>query len=1091
MNSDISLPSHLKENLKKFRKRVRSIKLRECLLASFYGLLASYCLVYGLDRLWDTPGEYRLGILILGCMGFAIYMPRQLQRWFWGLEKLTNVAKVIRKKMPRFGDQLLGIIELTDGEQRNASQTLIKAALQQVDEETKNRDLSPAVPSTRSKLWAGMVLPFVAITTALGILTPEAANNAFKRWSQPLSNIERYTFTDILPLPDKMIVPFAEAFTVEVKIDPESRLLPTEAEAQYLTQRPIVIPANENTEQVYRFEIPPQRANGDLVIKAGDDVATIQIIPTLRPEITSMQAKVKLPEYLQYDQTQTHEARSGSLTLLKGSEFSMKAELSRELKSATINGQPNETNGTHLSTKNSTPIENHTLTLNWQDIHGLTPLDPFEVTITLIEDQPPSILIQGVEREQFLLTSETLPLDLTANDDYGIRQMGIEWIGIHDPIENPEPHKGEKLAKMGEPQARTLQARTTFNPLHLKISPQTIRLRAYVEDYSPLSKRIYSPPILLHILNPEEHALHVTELYKKWQRGAQEIYERELQLNDRNKSLREMSASDLSKPETQRAISDQARAEEYNARQLDDHTKSGEELLKQATRNPNFEGDQLENWAETLQTLNDIAEKRMPSVADLLQKASDEANKPPQDSKPSDPQENVPMAINDQSKKSGSQGQESNEKKKPFPSIKDIESSLADNKTPEPSAKPNSGGSPRLSLPTTTVAGSNDDNESNEQPQSPAQETLDQANKEQEELIKEFAKVSDKLNDILKDLEGSTFVKRLKAASREQIKIAASVNSQVVDGFGLNEPLVPLVSKQVVEKQNSQARKISVFLEDLDAYAARVEEPLYESILAQMQDHTIQPQLTKIAATLGNHNHSGNNISASEYWADQFDIWADQLVKANESACKAKPGKKKNSASIPPDLILAVMRVLREQVDLREDTRSVENTRTDLELEEYEEQVAPLQEKQYELAARTKGVVEALLKLPNARQKFNNEMGLLAKVSEVMFEAEDILGEPDTGARAIAAETEAIELLLQAKKACGNCGGGGGGGNSPGGGGSGSTTQSALAMIGEGNDKKAKVQKRKVGQSTGTSGALLPAEFKSGLDAYFHALENL
>ncbi len=46
-------------------------------------------------------------------------------------------------------------------------------------------------------------------------------------------------------------------------------------------------------------------------------------------------------------------------------------------------------------------------------------------------------------------------------------------------------------------------------------------------------------------------------------------------------------------------------------------------------------------------------------------------------------------------------------------------------------------------------------------------------------------------------------------------------------------------------------------------------------------------------------------------------------------------------------------------------------------------------------------------------------------------------------------------------------------------------------MIGEGNDKKAKVQKRKVGQSTGTSGALLPAEFKSGLDAYFHALENL
>ena len=1085
MKSEIPLPIHLKENLQQFRKKVQGIKLLECILASIYGLLASYCLVFGLDRLWDTPGYFRLFILLAGSVGFAIYLPWQMRKWFWGLKKLTNVAKVIRRKMPRFGDQLLGIIELTDGEQRNASKTLIQAALQQVDEETRNRDLAPAVPTTRSRLWCTVSLPFVAVTITLGIMTPEASRNAFQRWAQPLADIERYKFTDILPLPEQMIVPFAEPFTVHVQLDGNSRFLPKEVEAKYLSQRPIVLSQTQNLD--YQFKIPSQREEGDLIFIAGDDVAKIRIKPTLRPELTTMQARVKLPKYLQYDNEQTHEARLGSLNLLRGSTFSLEATLSRDLHSAFINEKPTRIESNRLFSPSETPKENKTMTLSWVDIYGLKPLEPFEVTISLEEDQPPSILIQNAQREQFLLTTETLPLDLSANDDYGIREMGIEWEGIQDSLENPIPSNGQRLAKSGEPQDRSLQARTTFNPVLLEIPPQTVRLRAYVTDYVPDGKRTYSPPITLHILDPEEHALYVTSQYKAWQRRAQEIYERELQLNDRNKTLREMSASDLVKPENQRTIAEQARAEEYNARQLDEHTKTGEELLQQATRNPNFEGDQLENWAETLQTLKDIAGNRMPSVADLLQKASEEAN---QDTpKPSKQEsENVPLAINDQSKQSNASNN-SQKPDKPLPSIRDIESSLADTQQTSPPSSQSASGSPKLSLPTTTVAGSSNEENQDEQNRTMAQETLDDANKEQEELIKEFAKVTDKLNDILRDLEGSTFVKRLKAASREQLRIASSVNSQVVDGFGLVESVQPQASKTASDKQHLQARKLSVFLEDLDAYSTRMEEPLYEKVLTQMRDQTIEPQLTQIAKILSSENHSGNSISASEYWADQFDIWADQLVKANDAACKAKPGKK-NTANLPPELILAVMRVLREEIDLREDTRSVQSTRADVEAETYRKQVLPLQEKQYELAARTKGVVEAILKIPDATQKFNKELGLLSKVSDVMFEAEDILGEPETGARAIAAETEAIELLLQAKKSCGKSGGGGGG-NSPGGGGTGSTSQSALAMIGEGNEKKANVQKKKVGQSTGTAGALLPAEYKTGLDAYFHALENL
>ena len=121
---------------------------------------------------------------------------------------------------------------------------------------------------------------------------------------------------------------------------------------------------------------------------------------------------------------------------------------------------------------------------------------------------------------------------------------------------------------------------------------------------------------------------------------------------------------------------------------------------------------------------------------------------------------------------------------------------------------------------------------------------------------------------------------------------------------------------------------------------------------------------------------------------------------------------------------------------------------------------------------------------PNSRY----EIGLLAKVSSVMQEAAKILAQPDTGSPAIAAETEAIELLLQSKRI--NPKGGGGGGSTPGGGGHGKTLDSALALFGGGVNEKEVREDRGISQSSGESGASLPEEFRAGLDEYFNRLER-
>ena len=175
------------------------------------------------------------------------------------------------------------------------------------------------------------------------------------------------------------------------------------------------------------------------------------------------------------------------------------------------------------------------------------------------------------------------------------------------------------------------------------------------------------------------------------------------------------------------------------------------------------------------------------------------------------------------------------------------------------------------------------------------------------------------------------------------------------------------------------------------------------------------------------------------------------------------------------------MRILDAEIKLREATREAEQVRDTL---EYDERAETLAEDQMTLGGRTVGVVLEIEDLPNGAQEFAKEIALLSRVVEVMTEASDILAEPHTGRRAIAAETEAIELLLQTRRM--NPNGGGGGGSNPGGGGGGTTSAIAQALAGPGENPDAKLDARTVRHETGKAGRELPAGFRHGLDQFLN-----
>ena len=187
--------------------------------------------------------------------------------------------------------------------------------------------------------------------------------------------------------------------------------------------------------------------------------------------------------------------------------------------------------------------------------------------------------------------------------------------------------------------------------------------------------------------------------------------------------------------------------------------------------------------------------------------------------------------------------------------------------------------------------------------------------------------------------------------------------------------------------------------------------------------------------------------------------------------------------------MLEVLQILEAEVNLREATRVAEQARTAIARDEYIAQAEGLSQTQDELRDRVDKVVERIQELPDAAANFGKELRLLGAVSQVMNEATEILAQPETGKPAIAAETEAIELLLQSRRINPN-GAGGGGGGTPGGGGGGTTTDSALALVGTGSNEKEVKESRGVSQATGEFGASFPEEFRSGLDEFFNRLDK-
>ena len=1132
----VNLPPRMKAALEQYQKRVWTIKLAEGALAAIFGILVSYIIVFGLDRVFDTSTLLRVLILGVGMVGMVFLLPMKYYNWVWKHRQLDGVARLLQHKFPRFGDHVLGIVELARSrEDQLSSPTLVEAAMRQVDAEVARHNLADAVPNPRHRRWAwATVLPLILVV-GVSVVIPATSWNTFARWLTPWRTVERYTFAQLEGESGLRVVPYAEPFDVEARLKDDSPWKPESGEARYANQVPVVATRDEAT---YRFQLPPQTRDGRLTLHIGDARRSIPIEPKLRPALTQLIAEVKLPTYLQRSEPLVEDVRGGTLNLLRGSTAVLEATATRELAEATLNDRPQRVDGARVTTEPigvvgevsgapSKPKQSDSLLqLAWRDRFGLVAREPQVIRLEVQEDGSPTVNFNKLKNNRVVLSSEVLTFEIQAADDFGVKRVGLEWEGIRNPIHNPEPTRGEKTVSSGTPTTELMTVAATFAAVRENVRPQSLRLRAFAEDYLPGRERVRSPDLVIHVLTPAEHFKWLVGQMELWMGAAQEVHDKELRLHETNRELRNLPPEALDDPAQRRKLQNQAAAERANAARLESLIQLGTELVQEATKNVEFDPNQLESWAEILQKLEEIAGQRMPSVADLLARAAEApglSSRQPvsnQQSAISDQQENLtgstdsrrfPTADSHPVEKYGPESKTPPEGLDEIPEDPNTPGASATvNRSKQPDGKPGyvpanptphvidvesgfneeeeAGQAPQVvgghGIPMTTLKGSGRKNDEEEEPSAPqTAELVLEAVKEQQELLDAFAELAEEMNKLLTGFENSTFVKRLKAASRRQIDIAADLNN--LDGFGQDatDALEDASDRRrLAEKEIAEAKVASTLLQDMVAYADRRPSEGFSRVLSEIQDAIVSDQMQDIAEAIVKDNLIGESTIEAEFWADTLDRWAEQLVPPLPDG--EPPGEMGliELPNLPPEIVVEVMRIINREIQLREETRELEQAKGALTADEYSERSIALYDTQITLTEDTREVEAQISLLPNANERFiQGQLAKVARAAEVMEEVEDILAEPDTGPRAIAAITEVIEILLQTRRLP----------NAPMITTAPPATASALSLLGIGDDSgRASIQNRSPRQATGKTGRILPEEFRQGLDAYFDALEG-
>lgn len=906
-----AIPEDLRKQLAAFQKSLWRIKIIEAVLAGISGFIFSFLLVFAIERLDELPALVRLAILIAGTSLAAVFAPYWVRRWVFGHRRDEQLARLIARKFPRLGDRLLGIVELQG--QQEASESLSPelraAAMIHVANQAAKRNMADALPISRHRLLAIAVI-FGAAATIFGFsIAPKAGQNALKRWLMPLSDTEHYTFTqfDTARMPDPMVVAFDEAFPFSAPLKEDSDRKPETARARYGGQA--WIEAKLEEDGTYRFNFPPQKAQADIIVEAGDARHRVSVEPLIRPETTGFEATVSLPDYLQLGE-ENKALRTGGLTVVEGSSVAITGTFSRELAQASARVEPKASAEPPLAEESefleaegledlkeapteepadpadetlrlaampepyplevsiagksitTSPIElgrfHAEIPLAWTDVKGLDGASTYTLTLETVPDMPPSCYTQGIDRMVLLPEGQILEFQIRGEDDFGLREIGLSWTGEFTVPTEGEPAQGSQVFQEGSPSASSLNETIIFSPDAYGIPPQRLLISAYTLDYRPGSERVYSEPISVYILTKEQEAELIRQRFDEVIGELEEAVRREIENLDKNERLdKTKTPEELQEQESRDELAESEAKEAENTEKLKETTEKMEELFKQAANNGEIDPKTMKKMADVLKDMKEMSETEMPEVEQKLGEAQEQSS------------------------------------------------------TPEKTEK-----------------------------------DLQDAIEKQKEIVEKMKEAIKKANQAKENFEASTFINRLKKASTDQATIGNVLERTFTDeeigasfytlgatpGTDNIDPALERLLTELTGQQDSLTIDIRWIMEDLERFFARTQKPIHQELVEKMRASRIDERLERLNDAIS-QNKTFEARRLAKMWADTLKEWAEMLEGDKDSGGGGGGGGGGGSQEEKDfEFMLKVMRMVKAEQNIRGQTRSLEQMLRSLKL---------------------------------------------------------------------------------------------------------------------------------------------------------------
>ena len=623
----LSLPPELQAQFAVLEQRLWKKETIIALCGAVVALLVSYSIVFISDRLWDTPALIRAVVGVGGLALLSWFGWRWWMLWKFRRRDIRDFSRLVQKYHRRLGDRLLGIVELADETNRPAdmSPTLVKAAIKQVAAEAAKYDFGKAVDpkATRRFLMAAAIL--AGLIALPWILTPEAGWNVLKRWLNPSASVPRYTYVEFKDLPEEMVVAQGEPFEVKVGVNYRSFWKPEDVTARFAAQPELKAPARDGQAQ---FEVPGQTETGPLSLKTGDAHGAIQVKPMHRPFVRELKANVTLPEYLGYpDESLTVE--NAGISVLSGSKVSFSGTGSRELASVDVRWgekapEPLEIQQASFKTGTSDVDELPYVSFSVRDPHGLTNQSPSMVTVRRRQDFQPDVDFTDLQMETAILESDILSLKPKARDDFGVREIGVRWNIVSSGDTTNAPIRKRFHYEPGLKDARDVTESFLFSPSVLDIPTDTsIELVAYTNDYLPGRDPVESMIYRLYVIDLVRHAEWIRQNLEGLFAQVEEVTRQEETIAGETRELNEMTDEQLKEEKAADEAGRQRDEQQQNARMLEELAREGAKSLREALRNPTFDEKTLEQWAQTLSEMQQIARNEMKQASQTLAQAQE------------------------------------------------------------------------------------------------------------------------------------------------------------------------------------------------------------------------------------------------------------------------------------------------------------------------------------------------------------------------------------------------------------------------------------------------------------------------------------